>query len=186
MASHPHNKPERWFDRSFPAVVPASQFSSLLSRLQGAPDRLDASLTGLSPAVLVARQGPDWSLLQQCGHLSDLEPLWDGRIDDLLSGAAVLRAADLENRASHEAPHNETPLPDLLARFRSLRQALVTRLRGLDDQSLQRTARHPRLDQPMGFVELAHFVAEHDDHHLQCIAALRAALMAQESPQHGQ
>ena len=40
------------------------------------------------------------------------------------------------------------------------------RLEGWDEERLGRVSRHPRLDRPMRAVDMAYFVAEHDDHHL--------------------
>jgi hypothetical protein len=104
----------------------------------------------------------------------DLEVLWDGRLDDFLNGAAQLRAADLTNRATHEADHNAKPLEDILLAFRRSRHAFVARLDGL--ASFERTALHPRLEQPMRLVDHIYFIAEHDDHHLARIRELRRVL----------
>ena len=42
-----------------------------------------------------------------------------------------------------------------------------------DDAVQTRTATHPRLGTPMRLIDLALFVAEHDEHHLATITALR-------------
>jgi ribosomal protein S18 acetylase RimI-like enzyme len=123
--------------------------------------------------------GNTWSIQENLGHLGDLEPLWDGRLDDLLAGRDVLRAADLANRATHEANHDAARLDELVARFRGRRNAILARLRAFTPADLERTARHPRLGQPMTVVELCHFVAEHDDHHLGRAAELAAFLHEQ-------
>jgi len=41
-----------------------------------------------------------------------------------------------------------------------------------DESSVVRAALHPRLQQPMRVLDLAFFVAEHDDHHLAHITRL--------------
>jgi hypothetical protein len=64
-------------------------------------------------------------------------------------------------------------LTDLLTRFRELRMTLVRRFEVLDDEQQLLHALHPRLDQPMRPVDLALFVAVHDDHHL---ASIRQAI----------
>jgi hypothetical protein len=43
----------------------------------------------------------------------------------------------------------------------------------MDETAAARTAHHPRLDRPMRVMDLAVFVAEHDDHHLARITELR-------------
>jgi hypothetical protein len=81
-------------------------------------------------------------------------------------------AADLTNRRTHEANHNAVPLANLLAAFRAARGELVRRLESFPDDGLAFTALHPRLKAPMNVVDLAYFVAEHDDYHLARISEL--------------
>jgi hypothetical protein len=50
----------------------------------------------------------------------------------------------------------------------------VERLEGIEPAYLSRTAVHPRLGQPMRIVDMAWFVAEHDDHHLARMTELVA------------
>ena len=114
-----------------------------------------------------------WSIQENAGHLLDLEELWQDRLEELLSGAKTLRPADLKNRATHEAGHNSGTIGQVVAAFRSARLTTVARLEALSDADLTRVARHPRLDQPMTVVDLFHFVAEHDDHHLARITEIR-------------
>jgi hypothetical protein len=64
---------------------------------------------------------------------------------------------------------------ELVERFRRLRRRLVERLEGLGEDDLRRAALHPRLELPMTVVDHCFFVAEHDDHHLATITALRSA-----------
>lgn len=123
--------------------------------------------------VITRRPGEAWSIAEHAGHLADLEPLWLGRVDDLLAGEERLRPADLQNRATWEANHNARPLAEILAEFRRRRASLIERLEGLSETELRASALHPRLEQPMTIVDLCFFVAEHDDHHLTTIRALR-------------
>lgn len=162
----------RWFDRRFELGLPLENFPEILERVRGAPARLEERVRGLPADLLVRRPEGAWSIQENAGHLLDLEPLWSGRLDDLLSPAEDLRPADLDNRKTHEAGHNERPLEEILAEFRAARIATVARLEALSDQQLRRTATHPRLEQPMNVADLFLFVAEHDDHHLARITEL--------------
>ena len=85
-----------------------------------------------------------------------------------------MQPADLQNRRTHEARHNEKPIDVVLAVFREARMRMVQRLESLPDSALTTTALHPRLAQPMTIVDLSFFVAEHDDHHLARITQLIA------------
>ncbi len=161
-----------WFSRSFDLGLGLDVFPELLERLRGTPARLEERLTGLDPDVLRRRHDGDWSIQEHAGHLSDLEPLWIGRVADLVAGRSPLRSADLENRATWEADHNQREVETILADFRMQRTALIARLEGMGTEALTASSRHPRLDQAMTAVDLAFFVAEHDDHHLATITRL--------------
>ena len=162
-----------WFERTFALGMPATAQPELVERLRGTPSRLEERTSGLSPEAITRRRGEAWSIAEHAGHLGDLEPLWLGRVDDLLSGEERLRPADLQNRATWEANHNARPLEEILAEFRRRRAVLIERLEGLGEGELRASALHPRLEQPMTVVDLCFFVAEHDDHHLATITTLR-------------
>lgn len=164
-----------WFERRFPFDAPVGIFPGLLERLRGTPARLEERLAAAAGDVVRLRPGAAWSILEHVGHLGDLEPLWDRRLTDLLEGAEVLTEADLTNRRTHEAGHNEATAEALLGRFRQLRTAFVARLEALEAGDVVRTGLHPRLREPMRTLDLALFVAEHDDHHLAVIGALLRA-----------
>jgi hypothetical protein len=122
--------------------------------------------------MLTRRDGDKWSIQEQAGHLLDLEPLGMGRLDDFEAGRETLRAADMDNRKTHEANHNANTIANILAAFRQERMAFVKRLDGYDEAFVQRTAWHPRLKVDMRVLDLAFFIAEHDDHHLARISEL--------------
>ncbi len=155
-----------WFDRKFEFVLPVEMYPVVIERLRGTPARLDEKLAGLSESTLTAKPNDLWSIKEQVGHLGDLFKLWNGRIDDFLKVQKQLRPADVTNSMTKQANHNATSIGDLLNRFRSNRAKLVARLEQFDIEGAGRTARHPRLDQPMRLIDNVFFVAEHDDHHL--------------------
>jgi uncharacterized damage-inducible protein DinB len=162
---------EKWFERTFDLAVPTTRFPSIVERLRGTPARLEERIGSLSHRALVERHDDRWSIQENAGHLLDLEPLWLTRTEQLFRGDTELAPADLTNRGTHDANHNDRGLADLLRAFRGARTNLVLRLARADDVVLSRSAVHPRLRTPMRMVDLALFVAEHDDHHLATIAA---------------
>jgi len=162
----------RWADRKFEFTTPVEQFPDVLERLRGTPARVEEKVRGLSPAVLTRRDGEAWSIQEHLGHLVDLDELHLGRVDDFLAGASTLRPADPQNRKTHEADHNRRDVKHLAQDFRRERRQFVERLEGIEPPQLARTALHPRLGQPMRVVDMAWFVAEHDDHHLARMTAL--------------
>jgi uncharacterized damage-inducible protein DinB len=166
--------PQRWFDRKFELGLGPNAASELLERLRQTPERLADAVRGLPPAVLTRRRNNKWSIQENAGHLVDLEPLWEQRLDDYDAGASELHPADLENRKTDEARHNDRDISDILADFRAIRRRIVERLAKMSEAELAGTALHPRLRQPMSVVDLCFFVAEHDDHHLRTIEKLKS------------
>ena len=164
--------PSLWFARTFSFVVPVELYPNVLERLRGTPARLEERLAALPRAALTQRDGERWSMQEHAGHLLDLEALELQRLDDYDAGREMLTPADLENRKTHEARHNERPLAEILRAFRAERMELVRRFEALGTEGAGRTALHPRLKQPMRVIDLAFFTAEHDDHHLAHISEL--------------
>jgi uncharacterized damage-inducible protein DinB len=161
-----------WFERRFTFDLPISAAPGIIERLRGTPVRLEHRLRGLTTAQLTTRHGGHWSIQENAGHLGDLEALWMSRAEDLALGRATLHPADLENRQTHDANHNQADLTALLSRFRDARVDLVHQLESADEADWERSAIHPRLQTPMRLLDLGFFVAEHDDHHLATITAL--------------
>lgn len=161
-----------WFDRTFDFGLPPSLFPAILERLRGTPARLEDRTRDVAEETLTRRDGERWSIQENVGHLLDLEPLWLERARQLFAGEAELVPADLTNRRTHEADHNASSLADLLRGFRGARTDLVLLLGRADDATIVSSAIHPRLRKPMRLIDLALFVAEHDDHHLATITEL--------------
>jgi uncharacterized damage-inducible protein DinB len=162
-----------WFDRKFSQIADNGLFPGILERLAGTPARLRALIADANPAD----GGAGWSARKELGHLTDLEPLWFVRVQELRDGRPELSATDLANRATHEADHDRWPLSTLVDRFEASRQKLVEALRDVTDADLERSAKHPRLGTPMRLIDHAYFIAEHDDHH---IVRLRSLLKGEE------
>lgn len=162
----------RWFDRRFGFAFEAETYPSILERLEGLVPRLRWKLERMEGVDLRARISGEWSIQENIGHLFDLEPLWAGRVDDFFAGAPVLRPADLENTKTHAADHNASEVETLVSNLAEARGSLLARLDAFAPTDFGRTAKHPRLDQPMRLVDLLYFVAEHDDTHLARITEI--------------
>lgn len=161
-----------WFDRKFESASRQNILPSVIERLDGTPLRLENKLSKIDPAVYTHKPDGNWSILEHVGHLSDLEPLWQGRLEDILNGAPELRPTDLANTKTTEANHNAKTVSQLLEMFYALRMATLTKLFALKEEDIFRFANHPRLKTPMHVIDLFTFVAEHDDHHLAKISAI--------------
>ncbi len=161
-----------WFQRTFSSDFPADHFPEIIERLRGTPARIAFLTRDLPAPTLARREGDTWSIQENVGHLTDLEALFSGRIDDFEAALPALRAADLTNRRTHEAGHNNTPFAGVLGAFSDARAAFVARLEAFPPEFFARVAHHPRLNKPMRVVDSMFFQAEHDDCHLARIREL--------------
>ncbi len=159
-------KQVRWFDRKFNFNNDQNIFPSIIERLGGTPVRLYSKIDYMPEEILADQLDGRWSVKQNIGHLIDLEPLWMGRLKDVLEGTEMMRSADLENKKTHSANHNDRDVDDLLKEFDRVRSQMVSDLVELDESQIFKYALHPRLKSPMRIIDLFQFVAEHDDQHL--------------------
>lgn len=162
-----------WLEREFSFDTPEWMFPHVVERVRGGPARLEDALRNVSQSALIHREDNAWSMQEEAGHLLDIESLMSERLDQLISGARVLKAWDGTNEATWNVQHNAKPLASILLAFRESRQSLVLRFDALPDEVVKRTAHHPRLSKPMRVIDLAVFVAEHDDYHLARISAAK-------------
>jgi len=165
-------KKVKWFDRSFDFSTEQNIFPSIIERVRGTPARLDEKFKSIPAHTLEIKADDTWSIKENLGHLTDLEPLWQERLEDIINGEIELRPTDLANRKTDLANHNAKSLEELLSSFRQIRAQTLSVLEKLDEETIFRSALHPRLKTPMRTMDLFLFVAEHDDHHLARIAEL--------------
>jgi len=161
-----------WFNRTFPKITDNGQLPSIIIRLEGTPVRLEEKLLQFSDEFLVKFQDDNWSIQEHAGHLLNLEGLWFSRFTDIMTGAAYLQTADLTNQPTYDAKYNEQNIENIIEAFKEVRNQLVQLLRSIQEEDLSKQALHPRLETPMKIIDLAYFVAEHDDHHLALIQEL--------------
>ena len=162
----------KWFDRNFNFEFTQNIFPSIRERLAGTPVRLEEKFKSIPSTILTSRINNTWTIKENAGHLIDLEPLWQGRLEDIISGQKELRAADLQNNRTKLANHNEKPLDEILYSFRQIRQQTISLLEEINEETVFSSALHPRLKTPMRTMDLFLFVADHDDHHLARITEL--------------
>lgn len=159
----------KWTDRRFSFDFPEGWMFTILERLRGTGARIVNLVDGLPEERLLLRPGGKWSIQEHIGHLSDLEFLHEGRLDDFLAGRDTLRAADMTNTLTESSRHNDKDLAALIQSFTVARTRFITKFENLPDGILYRKAMHPRLQVLMRPVDVAYFAAEHDDHHLASI-----------------
>jgi uncharacterized damage-inducible protein DinB len=162
----------KWFERKFNFDTEQNIFPSIIERLSGTPLRLEDKCKSINSSIFPARINNTWTIKENIGHLIDLEPLWQGRFEDIKSGQLELRPTDLQNTNTDLANHNDTSIELLLRTFRQLRHKTIGLLENIDEATVFASAIHPRLKTPMRTMDLFLFVAEHDDHHLARITEM--------------
>lgn len=173
----------QWFDRKFNFGNLTGTIDNILERLKGTPIRLQSKISQISSDLYIVNSGKAWSIQENVGHLLDLEPLWLGRVEDMVEGEKILRPTDLKNAKTFDAQHNRKPMGELLANFQQERTKLVVRVEQLSDRAEELQGNHPRLGTPMRLIDLAYFVAEHDDHHLARISQISKFLIQNQQSQ---
>lgn len=161
-----------WFERGFPPITDNGLLPGIIERLEGTPVRLAEKVKNFTQDFNPQSADGKWSLKKEIGHLADIESLWFERLQQIIAADQDMKVADLTNRKTHEAPHDSKNFEELIAEFRPLRAKFVAALRALGEEDLEKTSLHPRLKTPMKVIDLAFFVAEHDDHHLAQVSAL--------------
>lgn len=162
----------KWFERKFDFNSQQNIFPSVIERLAGTPARLDEKFKFIPEKILAERIDNTWTIKENVGHLTDLEPLWQGRFEDILNGEAEMRPTDLQNRKTTEANYNAVVIEELLKKFRQTRMQTIAMIENLNEEQIFKSALHPRLKTPMRTMDLFLFIAEHDDHHLARITEL--------------
>ena len=167
----------KWAERKFAFDFPLGVFPWIVERLRGTPARSEEIVKNLPPAILTKRIDGKWSIQENIGHLLDTEELHDGRLDDFQQGKKILRPADMENRRTVERDYNKQDIVSILKALRATRSDFVDKLENMDEAMIGRIAHHPRLDVPMRLIDMAYFVAEHDDFHLAVISRIARSLV---------
>ena len=162
----------KWTDRRFDFTFPAGLYPEMIERLRGTPARLEDRIGSLPANLLQRRDGDRWSIQENAGHLLDLESLVRQRLEQYVSGATELHAADMSNRKTYEASHSTVRIASILNQFRQQRMDIVDRMDTLNSEMFARSAFHPRLAVQMRLVDMIFFQAEHDDYHLARISEL--------------
>ena len=163
---------QKWFDKKFQFELFQNDYELILTKLNENPEKIFNLVSSLPAATLTEKVDNGWSIQENVGHLIDLEELHSGRIDDFIAGKETLRSADLNNKKTDEAIHNKENINNLLKKLKSVREDFVSRMKNLDNEILNRSSIHPRLNQPMRPIDMAQFVLEHDKHHIETIKEL--------------
>jgi len=169
----------KWTERKFTFDFPVGVFPWIIERLRGTPARIEELIKDLRPAILTQRINGKWSIQENIGHLIDVEELHSNRVEDYRAGKKMLRPADMQNLRTVERDYNGRDIAAILQSLRATRGDFVGKLEGMDEEMIGLALHHPRLNVPMRLIDMAYFVAEHDDFHLAVISRIAATLRVQ-------
>lgn len=169
--------PTKWLERTFDFSFQKNMLPVVVERLWGTPIRLHKKLETIPLHIQTIQHKGKWSILEHIGHLTDLEMLWQVRLQDILNGEEIMTAWDVMNVKTTEAHHNARTAEVLIAEFTAARQSTLDQLNSLTEEEAYKSSLHPRLHTPMRVMDLFLFVAEHDDHHLAHITAIHKQLV---------
>jgi uncharacterized damage-inducible protein DinB len=147
--------------------------ADFVERLRGLLPRLEALLAGVDDSRARLQADEKWSIAQNVGHLSDVEELWQQRLEDLKNGMKTYTPAVGSRFQELARRHQERSVAETLQELKVRRSRLVDALAQASPELQQASAFHERLQVPMRLVDCAQFYAEHDDHHLIRIRRLR-------------
>src|ERR1700722_3104177 len=129
---------QEWEKRVFPIITDNRIIPCILERLEGTPARLAEKIAKIPEPVINRVIPGKWSIKEEIGHLTDLEPLWMLRIWQITSWVSEMTAADMTNKKTHTASHNDRPIGDLLDEFKNIRQQTVEMINALKLEDLDK------------------------------------------------
>ena len=75
-----------WFQRKFNFSNDQNIFPAVIERLAGTPILLKYKAQNIPPEQYTQKPDGNWSMQENIGHLIDIEPVWQGRLQDILNG----------------------------------------------------------------------------------------------------
>jgi hypothetical protein len=161
-----------WNERTLPFGRSTEELPLLAERLLGTPARLWQLTAQADREQLSLRRSGTWSVMEHIGHMLLLDDHMEQRLDDFSAKRPQLSTIDLSGQNAQLEGHRRRELGDLLEEFRLRRTGLVQGLLALDPEALRHSAQHPCRSMNMRPVDMATFLAEHDDHHLALVRGL--------------
>src|SRR5262245_2770751 len=126
--------------------------ADIAERLRGTVDRLAPLFRDLDQRALTERVDGTWSILQNAGHLGDVEELWLARVADLRAGRATFAPADPEHFRKLAEAHRARSPAEVIGYLAERRAPFLRVLAEADERLHGAAAHHARLGVPMRLV----------------------------------
>ena len=118
-----------WAERKFSFVHPPWMLADFIERLRGTVPRLEALVLGVNDADAHLQVEGKWSIAQNIGHLSDVEELWQERLDDLKKGKKTYSPAVGARFQELAKRHQASPIKEIIRELKDRRSLLLMHLR---------------------------------------------------------
>lgn len=149
------------------SLTPARSTDSIMRALASVPGELARLIDGQAAETLMQpSQDGGWGVVEIIPHLRDWEQIHAERVARILTEERPHFTEQDDALWAIERHYREQDTRAALDEFRRLRDALVSRLEGLDEAQWARAATHPRLGEITLHV-LMDRVCDHDAKHVQ-------------------
>ncbi len=140
-------------------------FAAHIATLTAFPARLAALVTQLSDTQLHFRpDAKEWSVLENIGHLIEIDPLYVDRIDRILSEECPVFAPFDPDAGVRAADYQHQSLTELLATYSARRQSTIDGLSTIEPDELTRVGIHAKFGE-ISVARLVELLAGHDEVH---------------------
>jgi hypothetical protein len=154
--------------------VTESDLKNHLDAAEESPKQIAAAVLGLPEKTLRYKPSPDkWCILEMLGHLADIEILYAYRLRQMLADKDPVIAPIDQDAWAKNLGYLESSPPELVALYGLNRHANVRLLRQLKAVDLQKSARHPELNQRVTVADYVGMMSKHGPNHLQQIERLK-------------
>lgn len=151
-----------------------SEISDLLERFRRGPELLAVATTGAAGPELDFKPENKWSVRQIVAHLADSEAVTAMRLRQIIAEDHPPLPAWDQNLWAQKLGHEKQKISQILELFRVLRHANYDVLKDLPESAFARTGNHSERGE-ITLLKLTQLNAEHVEHHVQQLAATRAA-----------
>ena len=142
-----------------------NELTAHIAKLRVFPARLHAFVTPLTDTQLRFRpHAKEWSILENIGHLIDIDRLYVARIDLMLSSERPHFAPFNPDEQVNAGMYQAKPLAELMATYTELRQATVAGLSTMAPDELTRVGIHTRFGE-ITITRLVEILVNHDEVH---------------------
>lgn len=151
-----------------------SELADLLERFRRGPELLAVATTGAAGPELDFKPENRWSVRQIVCHLADAEAAAAMRLRQLIAEENPTLPAWDQNAWAEKLDYEKRKISQALELFRVVRHSNFDVIKDLPEPAFARTGTHTVRGE-VSLLQFTRICAEHVEHHVQQIAATRAA-----------